>query len=72
LENEIFYKPEGQRCPVFKCSPNNKDFENSVFCQRNSIKNPFEVILKNCATFEKISDSDFWGNPKIPLHLREK
>ena len=51
------------QCPKYRCSPNNEDFENSVFCHKNNISDPLDVILKNCNTFNLMSQSDFFGNP---------
>ena len=53
-------------CPRYSC--NNKEFENQVFCHKSSINNPFDVHLKNCNTFNLMSDSDFWGKPIEKQH----
>ena len=61
MENVINGKATDKQCPTFKCSQ--EDFDNQVFCHRNNIDNPFDVKLKACNKFHKVSDSDFWGNP---------
>ena len=52
---------EETQCPRFKCDQ--AAFENLVFCHKNKIDNVFEVQLKNCATFNSMSSSNFWGKP---------
>ena len=47
-------------CPRFSCQ--NDKFENLIYCHKNSIYDPFDVQLKDCNTFNLMSDSDFWGN----------
>jgi len=63
LEDFVDQVNDLSQCPAYRCSPNNDDFDNSVFCHKNNISDPLDVILKNCNTFNLMSQSDFNGNP---------